>query len=487
MVSRHPGNTEALMGTRRRELGLVEVAALSLAIMAPTAAMALNGSLAASIAGTAVPLSFLFALVTIAFVAYAFVEFARQYSTAGSVYTFNGVALGARAGFLSGWALLLTYVAFTAASAAETGAFFESFAGVLGLHVSWFVPALVAAVLVWLLGTRDVSLSTRATLVIEALSIVVIIVLAVVILARGGAHGLTLQPLAVGSGGVGAVGLASVFAFLSFAGFEGAATLGEETRNPKRAIPRAIVAAVLAAGIFYLVITYVQSIGFGMSASGVHRFATSSSPLGDLAQQYVGAPMAGAIMAGATVSAFACTVAGATAASRLLLTLGRDGLLPSALARVSRTHRSPVTAITVVMIITVIALVGFWAAGAPGSAVFGYLGTIGVLSLLLVYLVTQVGAIVLFGRSGRWHGLQFAVPIIAILLLAYALYANVFPVPAAPYNLFPYIVVVWIVIGVVLAAARPAAMRKVAADLVGHLEQARDGKADEAIESEPIR
>lgn len=468
------------MAKMRRELGVVEVAALSLAIMAPTAAMALNGSLAASIAGTAVPLAFIFALVTIALVAYAFVEFARHYSTAGSVYTFNGVALGARTGFLSGWALLLTYVAFTAASAAETGAFFESLAGLLGVHVSWFVPALITAVLVWLLGTRDISLSTRATLVIEALSIIVIVILAVIILAKGGDHGLTLKPFTLGTGGVGAVGLASVFAFLSFAGFEGAATLGEETANPKRAIPLAIIAAVVAAGIFYVIITYVQSIGFGMSDEGVHRFATSSAPLGDLANRFAGAPMAVAIMAGATVSAFACTVAGATAASRMLLTFGRDGLLPSALSRVSAKHKSPVNAISVVVVITIIALMGFGLAGTDGSSVFGYLGTIGVLSLLLVYLVTQVGAIVLFRRSGRWRGAQFLVPVLAILLLGYALYANVFPVPAAPYNLFPYVVIAWIIVGLVIAAARPAAMKRVADDLIAQSSGLRDaGDVDE--------
>jgi len=475
------------MAERRRPLGVVEVAALSLAVMAPTAAMALNGSLAASIAGTAVPLAFVFALVTIALVAYAFVEFARQYATAGSVYTFNGVALGARVGFLSGWALLLTYLAFTAASAAETGAFFESFAGLLGLHASWFLPALVALVLVWVLGTRDISLSTRATLVIEALSIVVIVILAIVIVAKGGDHGLTLQPFAVGTGGVAAVGLASVFAFLSFAGFEGAATLGEEATNPKRAIPRAIIAAVLAAGVFYVVITYVQSIGFGMSAEGVQRFATSSSPLGDLASRYIGTPMAVAIMAGATVSAFACTVAGATAASRMLLTLGRDRLLPVGLSRLSRTHQSPVTAISVVMLISVLATTGFWLANVNGTSVFGFLGTIGVISLLLVYLVTQVGAIVLFGRSGRWRGAKFVIPVLAILLLAYALYANVFPVPAAPYNLFPYVVVVWLIIGIILAAARPAAMRKVSEDLIERTVEATAAGGGGSTPTEPER
>lgn len=88
----------------RPQLSMIEAAALSIAIMAPTAAMALNGSLAASIAGTAVALSFAIAFVTIGLVAYAFIEFAKQYATAGSVYSFNSRAMGPRAGFLSGWA-----------------------------------------------------------------------------------------------------------------------------------------------------------------------------------------------------------------------------------------------------------------------------------------------------------------------------------------------------------------------------------------------
>jgi amino acid transporter len=466
------------MSGMRRELGVVGAAALSLAIMAPTAAMALNGSLAASIAGTAVPLAFFLALVTIALVSYAFVEFARQYSTAGSVYTFNGVALGARMGFLSGWALLFTYLAFAAASAAETGAFFESLAGLLGLKISWAWPALVTAVLVWVLGTRDISLSTRTTLVIEGLSILVIVVLAVIVVARGGDNGLTAKPFLPGSGGLSAVGLASVFAFLSFAGFEGAATLGEETANPTRSIPRAIAGAVFAAGIFYVIISYVQSIGFGMSDDGVKKFASSSAPLADLSTRFVGTPMAVAIMAGATVSALACTLAGATAGARMLLTLGRDGLLPSRLARVDDRHGAPTTAMTTSVVVVVVAVLGFAIAGTAGSAVFGYLGTIGVLSLLLVYLVTQVGAIRLFGSTGRWRGAKFVVPVLAILLLGYTLYANVYPVPAPPMNVFPYLVVGWLVVGVVLAVARPDAIRRVAADLVAQTDRSRDSTAE---------
>ena len=447
------------MNGLRRGLGIWETAALSIAIMAPTAAMALNGSLAASIAGTAVPLSFLGALVTIALVSYSFIEFSRQYAHAGSVYAFNGMALGARFGFLSGWALLFTYVAFTGASMAEVGAFFQTFLGLLGVQVPWIIPAVVAGALIWWLAFREIRLSTRVTMVFEGISILLILVLAAVILGRGGAHGLSLQPFSVGKAGFSAVALASVFAFLSFAGFEGAATLGEETSNPKRSIPRAIASAVFFTGAFYLVISYTQSEGFGLTGAGVKAFASSTAPLGDLARTYIGAAMAAVIMFGATISAFSSALGTASAGSRILFALGRDGFISPSLGKAHPKHASPYVALAAVMVIAFVCNIVL--ISQIGTNVFGWLGTIGVLSLLLVYLVTQVSAIKLFSSIGRWKGLQFAIPIVAIVLLAYTLLANVYPVPAAPFNYFPYVVLVWIVIGLIVVFASPSLTRTI--------------------------
>ncbi len=447
------------MNGLRRGLGIWETAALSIAIMAPTAAMALNGSLAASIAGTAVPLSFLGALVTIALVSYSFIEFSRQYAHAGSVYAFNGMALGARFGFLSGWALLFTYVAFTGASMAEVGAFFQTFLGLLGVQVPWIIPAVVAGALIWWLAFREIRLSTRVTMVFEGISILLILVLAAVILGRGGAHGLSLQPFSVGKAGFSAVALASVFAFLSFAGFEGAATLGEETSNPKRSIPRAIASAVFFTGAFYLVISYTQSEGFGLTGAGVKAFASSTAPLGDLARTYIGATMAAVIMFGATISAFSSALGTASAGSRILFALGRDGFISPSLGKAHPKHASPYVALAAVMVIAFVCNIVL--ISQIGTNVFGWLGTIGVLSLLLVYLVTQVSAIKLFSSIGRWKGLQFAIPIVAIVLLAYTLWANVYPVPAAPFNYFPYVVLVWIVIGLIVVLASPSLARTI--------------------------
>jgi amino acid transporter len=442
------------MNGLRRELGVWEAAALSIAIMAPTAAMALNGSLAASIAGTAVPLAFLGALITIALVSYSFIEFSRQFAHAGSVYAFNGRGLGARYGFLSGWALLLTYVVFTGASMAEIGAFFQTFLGLLGVQISWIVPALVGGAALWYLSFRDVRLSTRVTMVIEGVSVLVLLVLTAIILARGGAHGLSLQPFAVGKAGISAVGLASVFAFLSFAGFEGAATLGEETSNPTRTIPRAIVMAVFLTGAFYLLLSYTQSEGFGLSAAGVKAFASSTAPLAALAKTYVGSLMAAIIMFGATISAFSSALGTATAGSRILFAMGRDGFGPKAFGTTHPTYASPYRSLAVVMVVAFV--VNLILMAQLGTNVFGWLGTIGVISLLLVYLVTQIAAIRLFSQTGRWKGAQYLIPGLAIILLAYTLWSNVYPVPAAPYNYFPYLVVFWVIVGIVIVWRSPA-------------------------------
>src|SRR3954449_3364507 len=130
----------------RRELRFWEAIALSIAIMAPTAAMALNGTVPAQLVGRAVPLAFIFATVGVIFVSYAFIRLTGYFSHAGSVYAFSGITLGPRAGFFSGWALLGTYLAFTAASTAEAGLFGVAFFQGSGIWdgAEWLVIALVA-------------------------------------------------------------------------------------------------------------------------------------------------------------------------------------------------------------------------------------------------------------------------------------------------------------------------------------------------------
>src|SRR5690242_6239733 len=101
--------------------------------------------------------------------------------------------------------------------------------------------------------------------------------------------------------------------------------------------------------------------------------------------------------------------------------------------------------------------------GISAVSVFGDFGALGVLALLVVYLVTEIAVIRLF--FGRWRLVQFAVPVVAVVLFGYALYGNLYPVSPLPARLFPYIVIAWIAVETVLSFLFLDRLRTVAADL----------------------
>jgi amino acid transporter len=464
----------------RRELHFWEAIALSIAIMAPTAAMALNGVGIAGLIGRAVPLAFLFALIGVLFVSYAFAMLTREVSHAGSVYALTGFTLGARAGFLAGWALLGTYLCFTVASSAEVGLFFSSFLASTGIADSadWIWIALVSASLIWLIAAGDIRVATRSLLTMEGISVTLIVILIVVIFARliGGSapegHESSLGDAFSLPGGTSldAVATAAVFGFLSFAGFEGAASLGEETAEPRRNIPRAVFLAPLTMGIFYFFVILAQTLGFGTNEAGVSAFAGSSSPLGDLSKAYVGAGLEDAINLGATLSAFASALGTATAGSRVLYALSRDSLESSPLARVSPRSGAPVGALALVMAVGFVGLVGQRIAGTNAVNAFFYPGTIGVLSLMIAYIATNLGGIrhLFFGAAKRpvW---QIVFPVVGIAFLCFTIYKNVHGA-VAPYSHFPWYVLAWLAVGALVVMAAPGVARRVGERLTSELE-----------------
>src|SRR2546423_525595 len=457
----------------RRELRFWEAIALSRGIMAPPAAMALNGVAPAGLIGRAVPLAFLFAAIAIALVSYAFVRLTRHFNHAGSAYALTGVTLGPHAGFFSGWGQLGTYTAFTAASAAEVGLFGESFFGGTGIwhKPPWIVIALIAAALISAVAYSDVRFATRSLLAIEAVSVTLILILIVWIYAKviggsapNGQH-FTLKPFTPPHGvGIGAIAFASVFGFLSWAGFEGAAALGEETNNPRRNIPLAIGWAVGLTGVFYVVCMLAQSLGFGINAPGVKAFSSSGAPLGDLSKSFISHGYADAVNFGAMVSAFASALGTATGASRILFANGRDGFISRRLGDASARTGAPANALAVVMVAAVGTVVGLRINGTSSTNVFFYMGTIGVLSLLVAYIVTNLGAAKFLLLDRRENPLQLAIFTIAIGALIYVEYKNVHGIPY-PYDKFPYILLGWLAIAVVIIFAFARLVRRIGENL----------------------
>jgi amino acid transporter len=465
----------------RRELHFWEAIALSIAIMAPTAAMALNGVGIAGLIGQAVPLAFLFAGIGIMFVSYSFAQLTREVSHAGSVYALTGFTLGPRAGFLAGWALLGTYLCFTVASSAEVGLFFSSFLTSTGITETseWIWIALVSAGLIALIAGGDIRVATRSLLTMEGISVTLIVILVVVIFVRliigetPDGHSASLGDAFSLPGGttLDTVATAAVFGFLSFAGFEGAAALGEETAEPRRNIPRAVFLAPLSMAIFYFFVMLSQTLGFGTGEEGVAAFAGSASPLGDLSRNYVGVVLEDAINLGATISAFASALGTATAGSRVMYALSRDSLRPThPLTRISGRTGAPVGALALVMTVAFGGLIGQRIAGTNAVNAFFYPGTIGVLALMVAYIATNIGAIRhLFLRAVRRPLWQLVFPVVGIAFLLLTIYKNV-EGTEAPYSRFPWFVLAWLAVGALIVVAAPHVARRIGERLTSEIE-----------------
>jgi amino acid transporter len=455
----------------RRSLTVWQAVGLSVALMAPSMAANINPQQTAAAAGRAVPLAFLLSAVGVLLVAYGFVKLCRHYQHAGSVYAFVGATLGPRAGVVSGIGLLGTYTFYAVVTSSAAGTLGTAFLTQVGLWPdppSWgpFVLTAVALLGAWLLSVVPARRGTSTLLAVEGATIAVILLVTAVILVRllaGGAPGgarFTLEVFAPETG-VSGVFLGAVFGFLSFAGFEAAATLGEETHDPQRSIPRAILGTAIFGGVFFVVVTAVEMMAFGADATAFHD---SPSLLGDLGSRYAGAWVGDVISAGAAISAFGCCLACVVGGSRLLYALGRDAGDGRGLARTSA-RGTPVVAVgavtgAAVLIIAVCAL--FF--GATASDTFAWSGSIGTLILLVIYLLTTVGAILLLFvkrrmRVPRWH---LVFPIGALAVLGYTVYVNLVPYPTeGAARWFPVVAGAVLVLAVILVLSAPRFARRV--------------------------
>jgi amino acid transporter len=473
----------------RRELRLWEAIALSLALMAPSMAANINPQGTAGSVGRAVPLAFALATIGVLLIAWTFVRLTQRFNHAGSVYGFVGATLGPRAGVTAGWALMGTYTFYGVVTATATGIFGAEFLDALGIWTNQpgWAPYLVGAIAlagVWALAVSNIREGTRVLLVIEATTVALILIVCLVILfklATGTApNGNTLDfsVFSVPSGTpVSAVFLGVVFGFLSFAGFEAAATMGEEAREPRRDIPRAILGVAIFGGLYYVFVTAVEVMGFGTDARGVENFIGSGSLLGDLGSQFVAGWVGELITIGAAISAFGCTLACIVGATRMLYALSRDEVGPATLGTVSQRSGVPgrATAGIIIAVYVMIAL-GLFAFSQAPFDLFVATATIGTLILLLVYALATIGAATLLFLSGerRVAAWEIVVPFLALLLIGYTFLRNVYPYPTDAAKWYPVIAAVWVIIGILLTFVRYAATRR-----AGERMMAEEGLATE--------
>lgn len=438
----------------RRVLGFWGTAALSVGVMAPTLAMSIVGPEPARIVGHGAPLAFALAALLVFAVSAGFVRLSAEFADAGSVYAFVGRAVSPRAGIFTGWTLLGTYLVFPWVSVAGITVFAQAFLATVGLPApDWYVLALLGWLAVGVLAAGGVRLAARSMIAVEIVAILLILALMAIVvaaLADGSAPrglGFDAAVLTLPDGvPPGALVVAATAAFLAFCGFEAAGSLGDEAHRPRRDVPRAMLATVGLGAVFYVGCVTVQTWGFGTDAAGVAAFGASPAPLGELALAYSGPVLAAALHAVALVSAVGAGLGCAMVAVRMLYALGRDGVLPAALGRVSRRTGTPSVALGVELAVGLVLVTAFRLAGATPVQLFFTLAVIGVLHLLVMYSLTNLAAARLLRRRGDRPVAPLVGAVVAVAVLGHTLSG-----PAAG----PALVVAgWLLLGVLFVAVR---------------------------------
>lgn len=453
----HPGSTGSL-DTKLRPgrlrggaIGAIGAAVVSMAFMGPALSTFFGTPAAAAKIGYALPLGFLLAMLVCLIVASTLGGFSRKLPSAGFAYTFNTQAFNKGTGFVSGWILVLAYGAVAPLMFAVVGNFGSQFlASQFHWHIRWWIVSLVFIAVIWFFGSLGISTSTKTALIFLALELGVLLTLFGTIIAKGGAQGNTLAPFNPGHSltGVSGIGFGMLWGILSFIGFESAGTLSEETRRPERSVPRALVAAVILVGIVYVLSGYAASIGFG--ASHATALADDAAPWTTLANRYWGTSVAWVLALTVINSALAGTLAGSTAAVRVIFALGREGIFPRRLGTTNR-RDNPVAAWAFYVLFS--ALVAFllgWRIGPLG--VYTFTGSLLGLGMVVLYILMNIGIIRYYRRHHRRefspikHGV---LPIAGSLLMLLPIYGILWPIPQWPYNLVPYLLAAWTLAGTV--------------------------------------
>ncbi|MGI8712420.1 MAG: APC family permease [Solirubrobacteraceae bacterium] len=457
------------------ELSLVDAAAFSVGLIGPVGAIGLLGTGAALIIGRGVTLSFVFAVIGVALVAYCFVKLSQHISHTGSVYALVGVTLGPRAGFFAGWALMGAYIAIGCGSTIEIGLFGGQFLnGTFGSNIQqWWWIALIGLAGIAALAFTEIRVITRALLTSEVIGAILVTILSIVILAKViFSHGPSGQTFTINflalpkGGGVGTIAKAAVYGFLAFAGFEGAAALGEETSSPKTQIPRAIKTAVIVVGAFYLLTAASQSLGYGANAAGAKAFA-GGLPFTDLGGGYIGSWYADILNLMATISLFAISLGVASGAARIMYAQARDATgTRTGLAGLSK-NGAPAAALVVVLIIFLLSLIGQQLAGSTVVNATFYALQIGTVLILVAYVMATVGAIyfLFFKGEAKAPVWQIVIPVLGGAFVCYTIYRNVFVGQVGTFAHLPYIEVVYLVIGLVVVCVAPGLAGRVRAGL----------------------
>jgi amino acid transporter len=472
----------------RGAIGLTEVLFQSITHMAPAVATALSIGAATLFAGGNAPLSVVFALIAAVFTAYSIGELARYLPSAGGMYTYVARGLGSFAGWLMAWAFLLAEPVVPAALFAAFGLFGASLITTLtgfSNDYLWLPLAVLCGLIVWWLVYRGVSISTRVGVALGLIEIGIFLLVSLLLIINAGSRN-TVSVFIPGVDGLKPALQGMVFCLLAFVGFEAAAPLAEETRDPKRTIRRAVLLSAVLIGLFYIFNMYAATVYFGPERMGDFLKFNGGDPWSGMANEVL--PTIGGLLVIFAIlnSCLANASAGANASTRVIFALGRVSLLPRWFAAIHETYRTPMNAvhfqgilgIGLAVVLGVLFQIQGWPFGGPLTTYVWIGYSLGLL-FAAMYVAVNLAVIGFYLRERRadFNPIKhLIVPILGVVLLIPAFLGVLggLTIPildidldplAQPFDIVPLLVLIWMVLGVVayfvLRSRTPDALTRV--------------------------
>ncbi|WP_455354787.1 APC family permease [Streptomyces sp. SYSU K217416] len=390
---------------KANSVGLVGVVFMAVATAAPITAMTGNLPIAVGFGnGTGAPAGYLFATVVLTVFAVGYVAMAKRITAAGAFYGFISHGLGRIAGMASGMLAVLAYIVFEASIVGVFAYFAKTtVADQLGVDLPWILYAAAMLAVTAVLAHFDINLTAKALGVMLIAEVAVLFAVATaVLLAGGGPDGIPTAPVnPVNAFSGTSAGLGLFFAFWSWVGFESTAMYGEESRDPKRVIPRATLISVIGVGLFYIYVSWMTIAGNGLAGSA--ELSASASPL-DLffapTREFIGGWAVDAFQWLLLTGSFACGMAFHQCAARYLYAIGREGFLHPALGRTHAKHGSPHVASVVQTCIAVALVALFWLTGQdPYIHLYTLLAILGTMAILIVQTLCSFAVIGYFRKN----------------------------------------------------------------------------------------
>jgi len=442
--------SQSAHGLKRECLSYGEVIAQSIAVIAPTTTPAANLGLVFAASGNGTWLSFLIGLMGLVFVSININQFARRSASPGSLYTYIAKGLGPTAGVMCGWGLILAYLFTGMAVLCGFANFGQVLLGHIGIHTHVLTLLALGTGVAWYAAYKDIQLSAKAMLWLEGVSIGLIAILGFIIWAHKG-FAIDMSQLTLQGATPGGVAMGIVLVVFGFSGFESATSLGDEAKDPLRTIPKSVMQSTIQAGVFFIIMAYIEVLGFSGSSTSLTK---SEEPLSFLADQ-AGVGFLGMLISlGALLSFFACVLACINPAARIFLTMAHHGLLHTSLSETHESNQTPHTAVALSSLIVFLVPASMNLFGLKAFESMGYLGTICSYGFLLVYILVSIAAPVYLYRLGKLRPMDVLFSMLGVGFMMIPVVGTIgipgsslFPVPEAPYNTFPYLFMLYLAVG----------------------------------------